>query len=229
VSAGSADIARKAITGTASVNGKTYDGTTAATGSIGLTGVVAGDQVAATATYAFVDKDAGTNKAVTVSGATLIGSDASNYDLGGSGGAVASILRRAVTVAADANAKQPGQQDPALTYHLAAGQLVQGEGFTGGLSRDAGETPGGYAITRGTLALSANYDVSFTGAVFTIQRVPYLGQDGGPALENLAEAIGFDLDWNPNPNLSASGPLGCLATDDCAPQADASPRITPAP
>jgi len=228
MAAGSADIGRKALTGAVSADSKTYDGTTAATGAIGLAGVVAGDQVSATATFAFDDKNAGSGKTVTVSAAALAGADQANYDLGGVGGAVADILRRAVTVAADAGGKPFGQRDPALTYHLAAGQLVQGEGFTGHVARQAGEAPGPYAIGRGTLALSANYDVTLTGTVFTIRPTPATGQDSGPALRALAEAIGFDLDWTPDPDLTATGALGCLATGDC-PQADASAAPPRAP
>jgi len=220
VTAGRADIGRKTITGAAVADSKTYDGTTAATGAISLEGVVAGDQVSATATFAFADKEAGSAKTVAVSGAALAGADQANYDLGGVGAALADILRRAVTVAADAGGKPFGQRDPVLTYHLAAGQLVQGEGFTGHVARQAGEAPGPYAIGRGSLALSANYDVTFTGAVFTIRPTPATGQDGGPALRALAEAIGFDLDWPPDPDLSATGALGCLPTADC-PRADA--------
>ncbi len=44
-----ADILAKTITATLAANGRVYDGTTAATGTLGLNGVVAGDAVSAEA------------------------------------------------------------------------------------------------------------------------------------------------------------------------------------
>ncbi|WP_158094457.1 bacterial Ig-like domain-containing protein [Olsenella sp. An290] len=63
---------------------KTYDGTTAVTGgdlAIALAGVVAGDDVTATATYSYADANAGEGKDVLVSGLALAGADAANYEL----------------------------------------------------------------------------------------------------------------------------------------------------
>jgi filamentous hemagglutinin family protein len=61
---------------------KTYDGTTAATGSATLTGIVSGDNVTVSGgTYQFADKNVGTAKPVSVSGLTLAGADAGNYTL----------------------------------------------------------------------------------------------------------------------------------------------------
>ncbi len=75
---------------------------------------------------------------------------------------------RAVTVTADAQAKGYGTPDPALTYHVSNGSLVNGDGFSGGLVRDAGENVGTYAINQGTLSLSGNYSLSYVGANLTI-------------------------------------------------------------
>src|SRR5439155_1435321 len=69
-----------------------------------------------------------------------------------------------LTVTADAQSKVYGDADPALTYHITSGSLVNGDAFAGALSRDAGEDVGSYAITQGTLALSGNYDLSYVGA-----------------------------------------------------------------
>ena len=63
---------------------KTYDGTTAVTGgdlAIALSGVVAGDDVTATATFAYTDANAGERKDVRASGLALAGADAANYEL----------------------------------------------------------------------------------------------------------------------------------------------------
>ncbi len=47
------------------------------------------------------------------------------------------------------------------------GSLVTGDHFTGCAGTRRRRDPGTYGIARGTLALSANYDLTFTGAVFT--------------------------------------------------------------
>ena len=65
---------------------KTYDGTAAAviTGTPALSGLMAGDDVtvdASRAAAAFADADAGTGKAVLLSGYALTGADAANYTL----------------------------------------------------------------------------------------------------------------------------------------------------
>jgi filamentous hemagglutinin family protein len=79
---------------------KVYDGTTAATLSGGLTQVLAGDAVSLHgATGQFADKNAGTGKSVSIAGATLAGTDAGNYVLGGANDLQASITPRAITLA----------------------------------------------------------------------------------------------------------------------------------
>jgi len=100
-----ADIARRVLTVAGlAVNNKEYDGTTAATVSnldgLRLAGVVSGDDVGLDDEglhVAFADANAGTNKAVTVSGLVLSGNSAGNYELGASP-TTASILRRVLTV-----------------------------------------------------------------------------------------------------------------------------------
>jgi hypothetical protein len=200
-----ADIAKRGLTGALTAGAKTYDGTTTATGSISLTGVLTGETVSASGAYAFADRNAGAGKTVTASGAVLAGADAGNYSLTSVSTTLADILRRSVTVAADSVFKAFGQVEPTLGYRLTVGDLAAGDAFTGALARGAGENPGDYAITRGTLALSANYDVTFTGAVFTIRPVPSNAQGGSPALKHLNEGPDFTLDWDPEPNLTTEG------------------------
>jgi gliding motility-associated-like protein len=84
----SANITQAVITVTGvTANNKVYNGTTAATlntGSAVLVGVVSGDAVtlvSSGATGTFVNKNAGTAKAVTISGLTLNGTDSGNYTL----------------------------------------------------------------------------------------------------------------------------------------------------
>ena len=78
--------------------GKTYDGNTAASLTI-TDNRIANDVLTATASGAFADKNAGSNKVVTVQNASLSGLDASNYTLGTTGGtAMASIAQRALNL-----------------------------------------------------------------------------------------------------------------------------------
>ena len=54
---------------------------------------------------------------------------------------------------------------------MTQGSLVAGESLSGSLSRDAGESPGRYAIGQGTLSASANYQLTFIGSTLTITPV----------------------------------------------------------
>jgi filamentous hemagglutinin family protein len=175
-----ADIFKKAITGTVVADDKTYDSTTSATGTITLNGVIAGDQVTASAVLAFADANAGSGKLVAISGGTLSGADARNYTLILPASVVADIFRAALTVAADNLSKGQGAADPALTYSITAGQLFGGDQLTGSLARVSGELPGDYAILQGTLAASSNYELTFMPGVLTIEpRIVFTDDLGG--------------------------------------------------
>jgi gliding motility-associated-like protein len=76
------------------------------------------------------------------------------------------ITAKPVTVTANAQTKTYGDADPALTY--TADALVSGDSFSGALTRAAGESFGTYAISKGTLALSSNYTLTFNGSNLTI-------------------------------------------------------------
>ena len=80
----------------------------------------------------------------------------------------ATIAKKGLTVTADAKSKTQGEADPALTY--TAEGLVGSDTLTGALSREAGEDPGTYAITQGTLTAGDNYEIAFTSAVLTINK-----------------------------------------------------------
>ena len=97
------DPATLAVSLTGTVQ-KVYDGTTAATLSATnyqLTGVLSGDSVTLTGptTGVYGNKDVGTSKVVSVTGLTLLGSDANNYVLTASNlsGAVGAIAPATVT------------------------------------------------------------------------------------------------------------------------------------
>ena len=83
-------------------------------------------------------------------------------------GANLTITPKAITVAANAQTKVYGEADSAFTYAISNGSLVGTDAFTGKLERAAGESTGTYAISQGTLALNANYQVTYTGADLSI-------------------------------------------------------------
>ncbi|WP_244140680.1 YDG domain-containing protein, partial [Burkholderia sp. BCC1047] len=80
-----ADITKRAITGTAAAQDKVYDGTNHAdltNVALDTTRIVAGDNLSISGnTGSFSDKNVGTGKSVVGSGLSLAGADAQNYDL----------------------------------------------------------------------------------------------------------------------------------------------------
>ncbi|MGE3277324.1 MAG: MBG domain-containing protein, partial [Vicinamibacterales bacterium] len=87
-------------------------------------------------------------------------------------GANLSITPRPITVTADAKTKTYGDADPALTWNLTSGNLVNSDTLTGSLVRVTGEDVGAYAINQGTLAATANYALTYAGANLTITTRP---------------------------------------------------------
>jgi filamentous hemagglutinin family protein len=95
-----------------------------------------------------------------------------NYIFTGTNG-VLSVTPASLTVTANTLSKIYGETDPALTYSVSG--LIGNDALAGNLSRASGENAGNYAITQGSLA-NPNYNISYTGANFTIN----------PAILNLA-------------------------------------------
>ncbi|WP_129778136.1 MBG domain-containing protein [Peristeroidobacter soli] len=161
-------ITPKDLTVTATANDKVYDGTTLATGNLSaLTGIITNDDVTfgGTASFAFADKDVGTNKPVTVSGITLSGVDAGNYRVNSTAATTASITQASLIITATNASKVYGDADPALTYTYTGLQGTDTAAvFTGALGRAAGENVGTYAITQNTLSAGGNYAVTFNSA-----------------------------------------------------------------
>ncbi|HEY0899107.1 MAG TPA: MBG domain-containing protein, partial [Sphingobacteriaceae bacterium] len=74
-----------------------------------------------------------------------------------------------VTVTArSGQSKIGGTADPVFLYDITSGSLVNGDLFSGALSRMTGEAAGSYPILQGTLSLSSNYDLTYSGANFII-------------------------------------------------------------
>uniref|UniRef100_UPI0026098F7D beta strand repeat-containing protein n=1 Tax=Janthinobacterium sp. TaxID=1871054 RepID=UPI0026098F7D len=93
-----ADIAARTLNVSFSGINKTYDGNTSAGVNIG-DDRVAGDALSLSGNASFADKNAGTNKTVSVSGVEVVGADAGNYVLNThSGSTTADIVARTLNV-----------------------------------------------------------------------------------------------------------------------------------
>ena len=119
-------IEKKSVTPTVTAAEKVYDGTSAATVTITLDGVLSGDSVTATADSAtFASADVSGEEAaqtVTVSGITLSGTDANNYQLSATSATPsAKITKKALTVS---NAKASDRTYNGATTVDLTGSLV---------------------------------------------------------------------------------------------------------
>lgn len=95
-----------------------------------------------------------------------------NYTITLTGGNL-SITPASLSIAANHASKVYGDADPALTYSY--GALKNGDTasvFSGGLTRNAGENVGSYAINQGTLSAGSNYAIAYTGNTLSI--TPYI-------------------------------------------------------
>ena len=81
---------------------------------------------------------------------------------------------RALTVTADPQSRIYGDANPALSYTVGGRGLVNGDALSGALVTAATTTSnlGSYDITRGTLAASSNYNLTYVGALLTVRPRP---------------------------------------------------------
>jgi len=121
----------------------------------------------------------------------------SNYTLTYAGNDF-TILARPITVTARKKTKVYGEDDPPLTYQITSGALIGTDSFSGALKREPGEGVGTYIITRGNLALSGNYKLTFVAAFFTITAHFEIKAYPNPFTDN----IFFEMDFNNNANIS---------------------------
>src|SRR5262249_24790071 len=114
-----ANITAATVTALVSVDNKVYDGTTTATiASRSLSGAVGSDDVSLSGGSAsFASKTVGTNKTVSVTGLSLSGADAANYQLAStSASTTATITKAALTVSATgANKVYDGTSSATIT------------------------------------------------------------------------------------------------------------------
>jgi hypothetical protein len=130
-----------------------------------LSGFLAADGVKATYTRTAGETVAG--NPYTISAALSAAGVLGNYNIAYNT-ANFTISARPIKVAADAKTKVLGAADPPLTYQITTGSLVNGDSFSGSLTRVAGENIGPYAILLGTLALNSNYNLTYAGANLNI-------------------------------------------------------------
>jgi hypothetical protein len=121
-----------------------------------------------------------------ITGGSPTGYGLSNYIIDYDEG-VLSVSVRPLTVTADNTSKILGAADPALTYQISAGNLVNGDQVTGSPVRAAGENIGTYAIGQGTVSAGSNYALTFVPGTFKIEyapaTVPCLGGYGKTILQ----------------------------------------------
>ncbi|MCE3278070.1 MAG: hypothetical protein K0S44_261 [Bacteroidetes bacterium] len=167
------------ITGDFTVADKIYDGNTNATIlTRTLIGNLPGDDVSLMGGSATFDNmNVGNGKVVTLTGMSLSGAKALNYNLLSVDTASADITLRSLTITVDpGQTKVYGQINPAsYTYQITAGSLVTGDTLSGALSRAPGEDVNTYAITQNSLSAGSNYLITFNPDNFSITHLNITG------------------------------------------------------
>jgi len=150
---------------------KLYDGTTNIAlnvTNVGLAGVAAGDSLTLVMTNAqayLADKNAGSNKLVTVTGLSLAGAAATNYSLPDPFHLTANILPVTLTITANNTNKLVGQDNPSLTASYA--------GFVGGDDTNALSAPVVLSTTATAASIAGNYPITASGASATNYLIQY--------------------------------------------------------
>ncbi|NBW73908.1 MAG: hemagglutination protein, partial [Microbacteriaceae bacterium] len=102
---------------------------------------------------------------------TLNGGD--NYIISSISGGKLTITACPLIIQANDSEKVYGATDPTLSYYFDGEYgLVNGDTLTGSITRAAGSNVGTYTISKGTLAASSNYSLTFRNATFTITKRP---------------------------------------------------------
>ncbi|WP_141213156.1 YDG domain-containing protein, partial [Janthinobacterium sp. PC23-8] len=166
-----ATITQRALALGFAAAGKTYDGNNAATVLVSDNRVT-GDVLTASANAAFADKNAGTNKVVTVQNASLSGVDAANYVLGSTTGATtATITQRALALGFAAAGKTYDGGTAAtvlVTDNRVAGDVLTASANAAFADKNAGANKG---VTVQNASLSgvdaANYVLGSTSGATT--------------------------------------------------------------
>lgn len=159
-------IARAVLTLSATADTRVYDGSTTSTGAPSATGLVSGDSIGGLA-QAFDAADAGARTLAVTAYTVIDGAGGANYEVR-TLAATGAITPRTLAIAADTATRVAGLPDPVFTWRLTSGELLTRDALAGVLSREPGETPGDYAILRGTLTAGPNYVLEFTPGILRI-------------------------------------------------------------
>nr|MCR5399895.1 InlB B-repeat-containing protein [Lachnospiraceae bacterium] len=155
---------------------KIYDGTTEATldcSAADITGLISGDTLAVTATGAFEDANAGSNKAVSISSIAISGEKAVNYELASSGNqttARANITAKSVTpvVTITGTCTYNGtEQIPEYTVKVGGVTLTKNADYTEACTNNTNAGTAKLTITKAT---GGNYDFSSVEKTFNIAK-----------------------------------------------------------
>jgi hypothetical protein len=180
-------VERKPATITLNDRTKIYGDTVTFAGTEFTTsGFIGGDQVTS---ISIASAGAPATSAVgqfDITGGSPTGDGLSNYVIDYEKG-VLSVSPRPLMVTANDTSKILGAADPALTYHISGGSLVNSDQVGGTLVRLAGESIGAYPIEQGTVSAGSNYALSFVPGTFRIEyapaTVPCLGGYGKTILQ----------------------------------------------
>jgi len=163
----SADITARALTITAQTNAKTYDATTSSAAAPTVSGLQGSDTVSGLA-QAYTDKNAGTNKTLSVSGYTVNdGNTGGNYTVSTVNSTTGVINQAALTITAQASSKTYDATTSSATLPTVTG--LQGTDSVASLAQTYADKDAG---TGKTLAVSS-YAVNdgFGGGNYTVSLV----------------------------------------------------------
>lgn len=177
------------VSGVSAAN-KTYDGTTGATLSGTATATAIGSDVVSvsgTGVGAFADKNAGSNKAVTVTGYSLTGTDAGNYNIVQPSGLTATINK--------ANLNVSGILAADKTYEATSAAVLNGTAAVSAIGGDV------VSVTGTGVGSFANKNAGTNKAV-TVTGYSLTGTDAGNY--NIVQPTGLSATIN-KANLALSG------------------------
>ena len=119
----------------------------------------------------YADANVHSGRELTGMAGSLTGGDSGNYILVLTG--KGSVTPRHVTVTADEQSKQRGDDDPILTWKHTGGVLLQGDSIDGTLIREPGEEVGDYTILNDTLQVNnPNYILHYVENLLHITENP---------------------------------------------------------
>jgi hypothetical protein len=121
----------------------------------------------------------------------------SNYTLAFTSGRSMAVTPRLITVRANDLARDYGFANPPLSYRITSSSLVAGDTFTGSLVTNAGllSEAGSYAISQGSLALSANYALTFVPGTLTVRPTALMSSGDSGSTTVAAMEQGGQMFW----------------------------------